>query len=905
MDIISSTQSSPKIDENVYTSNNNNQQQQQLDDITLKTVVVEQPPQPLSASYHSQTSALDHQHTTHHYATSMHAATTATSTTATTLSSVKSKRNSDSFDPKELRVSELETSSLDSTSSSTNKRHSLQLLSSYGGLGSNSLFNSSTNSTSKSPYDSPSKLSSKHLSLVFNSIKKNQPPANKFGESVNAIIPPSPHYTVRKTHTSQIQFPSTPQQERKSATEDPDTPLLDQDLEFGYQSMSAAQSFNPETFVQDLLSNPQGEISEQQLESILVNLVGPDPDNIADILSKIPSERGIIHNSELLKLFNHHIMDIIDNEDEDIKNHPLNSLGQSSINSNHSSNGISGHHNSLSNKTNYSNSSSNNHVIDIISQDNSLMINNRNGPYEYEGVGTNTSLQGQKQTDTEPLLIQVEMLTKELILKNENEKDLMNKKKLLEEDNQRLLEEIKNKDQEQTKLRKEVAAKKEIDKKKNELATEVEHYRQKEIQSTKQTDELRKQITQLTTKLKQKKTEMMEIEKEKETKDEQLTKLESENKNLKIKLNSQNQKYEEIINQMVLMDNGNNGNGNNSTPSTQSPPLMSSDMLSTNVNILNSSTNLHQQNDSNQQQQQQQQYHQYRTLDQSLFRQSQLNDQKTFITPSGDHNMFFKEMELTIDSLQKENTELKEEIKELKDLNSSLEATKSKLFNELTNELNLVSEMSQSSFNNVQLVEELCMSFNNLCNFIQDSTVLPFGQNQQTCLTSLTNNNSANSDTQLQKSLNDLNCKWNQLFIEVSQIKSHQNSTIERLLKKNESFTSIINNKNETIKKQEDKIEKLEQNSQSQLSSTEIRKTISNTFEQFDKSNSIKNNNTTDQNQEQEEQVNTTTLAINNKKGGSRIFNAFRNLLSLTGLYFLFLLFVTLFIKPNRLECIS
>jgi len=926
MDIIS-TQSSPKIDENVYSGNhhnnhnNTNNSINQLDDpnlAPLKTVIVEQP---LSSSVYNNTTNTESYHTT---------TTTTTNNTnnTSTISLTKSKRNSDSFDPKELRVSELETSSLgNNNNNSTNKRHSLQLLSSTSFNGSNSLsiFNN------RSPYDSPTKISKQHLSLVFNSIKKNQPPANKFGESTSttsggggtttAIIPPSPHYTVRKSHASQIQFPTTPQTQRKDLSSDIED--QQQDLEYGYQSMSGPPSFSPDTFIQDLLTNPQGEMSEQQLEAILINLQ-LDSESIADIISKIPSERGIIHNSELLKLFNHHIMDVIDNEDEDIKNHPINSLN-SHNNINTPSSSSLNNSNSNSNSKNY-NMNSNNSSIDIISQDNSSIGNGNNnknpgkinfskvsssGPYEFESV---PSTEGQSLFEYESYTNQVENLKKELILKTENEKDLMNKKKLLEEDNQRLLEEIKNKDFEQTKLKKEVSTKKDIDKKKNELATEVETYRLKEIQHVKQTDDLKKQISQLSSKLKQKKLDMTEIEKEKETKGELVVKLENENKNLKIKLNSQTQKYEEILNQMMSMESsmiGNNSNNNNSGSGTQSPALINSDMLSTNVNILNSSQTTT--TTSNLQQENHQQQSQYRTLDQSIFRQSQLNDQKNFITPSAgnDHNMFLAEIQLTLDSVQKENTELKEELKEMKELNSKLEITKSELYNELTREVSLVNEMSQSSMDNVKLIENLLSSFNNLSVFIQDSTVLPHGQNQQVCLLLDNSSNNNNNDTKLQLSLDQLNSKWNQLFIEISQIKSSQNSTIERLLKKNESFTSIINTKNETIKKQDAKIEALEQNIGNQLTPSEIRNTISSTFEQF-KNTTAPTINDDDQQQEEQEidQVdinNSTITTTNQKKGGSKLFNAIRNLLSLVGVFFLLLLFVTLFITPNknRLESVS
>ncbi|EGC39795.1 hypothetical protein DICPUDRAFT_74660 [Dictyostelium purpureum] len=231
--------------------------------------------------------------------------TTNFSSSVCTTTKTNLKRNSDGFDRKELKINDLETNN-------ENKRHSKQLINNYA-------------SVNSFPLDSPSKTLARAFSVTNSRpsfvqlLNANVPSYSSSKNSgVNpqetGMVPPSPHYSVRK-HNLETSFPSPVKQQQDDYDQIQNKP-----------NSSYKDNSDVEEKLQKIIENPEGYQTQPELEILIQQLI-PEFDR-AGVLSIIDSircdEYGNIKNNVLISFMENHIT--LDSLEDEFEGHPINNI---------------------------------------------------------------------------------------------------------------------------------------------------------------------------------------------------------------------------------------------------------------------------------------------------------------------------------------------------------------------------------------------------------------------------------------------------------------------------------------------------------------------------------------------------------------------------------------------------
>eukprot|EP01132_Coremiostelium_polycephalum_P003555 gene3555-4430_t len=426
-------------------------------------------------------------------------------------------------------------------------------------------YNNSNNNETTTP---PSKLAKTVSILLFNSIKKEKrrslqfssPSDNNSNNSNNffinfnptssaTIIPPSPHFTVKKS--SENYFPTmTPigkQQQQQQQQHQ-------QQYNYNYSTNSSTSSTtssnnggirNLEQLYKDIYDDPFGQLTQNDLEAILKEHFKDDPSMVEEIIGKLPlTEDGIVFHSEIIKQMEDQRQKYDSGSsgsydydmDFDTKHHPINDL------------------NNLSNSTTTIDDELESSVIDPSDtnddDDSTVPTIERNLKFsippssgEFYGIGTyGEKLQNSITGNHETFKNEIKRLESENLISKENEKNANNKKKVIEEENQKLVIELNNSFDEINRLKKEVQSFKDSEKKKRDLSEELETFKKRENDLNKKFDDQKKQNLKLNEILKKREEENKQIKNENETIRQEMEIKENENKRLKnsIKIFEQN-----------------------------------------------------------------------------------------------------------------------------------------------------------------------------------------------------------------------------------------------------------------------------------------------------------------------------------------------------------------------------
>ncbi|EGC39796.1 hypothetical protein DICPUDRAFT_147394 [Dictyostelium purpureum] len=193
-------------------------------------------------------------------------------------------------------------------------------------------------SVNKSPLDSPSKTLARTFNIrTINSEKKSRPSflqlqnanvpsssSSSLSSSTNygvnpqetGMVPPSPHYTIRK-HNADISFPSPAKQQQQQDDYD--------QIQYNPNS-SYKDNSDVEEKLQKIIDNPEGYQTQPELEILIQQLV-PELDR-AELLSIINrircDENGNVANNELINFMENY--PIINSMEDEFEGHPINNI---------------------------------------------------------------------------------------------------------------------------------------------------------------------------------------------------------------------------------------------------------------------------------------------------------------------------------------------------------------------------------------------------------------------------------------------------------------------------------------------------------------------------------------------------------------------------------------------------